>query len=151
METAADEVVHPTEHHRVERLRGHLGLAAPQQELEHRGWRELGRVPETTPGRIELPAQHGDGIREQRREQGVAGRLDRRAQALCNRARVALDVVTPIAPGLGDGGEDLREARQPVSALRRVVRPAEERLSDGVRKTVIGQPPWPVSETTASM
>jgi len=55
-----------------------------------------------------------------------------------------------VAPRLGDPQQTgLNEAGR--GAALAEVRAAEERLPDGVRKTVIGQPPLPVNATTASM
>ena len=53
VEAAADEVVHPAGRHPVERQPHRLERATPQEELEHRGGRELRRVAEAAPARVE--------------------------------------------------------------------------------------------------
>src|SRR4029077_6530669 len=54
MEAAAHEVLTASGGHRVERLRRELELVASEQELEHRGRRELRCWSEPTPLGIEL-------------------------------------------------------------------------------------------------
>ena len=61
VEPAAHEVVHTAERHRVECLLDHLGLAAPQQELEHGRRRELRGSAEAAPHGVELRAQAAHG------------------------------------------------------------------------------------------
>ena len=72
MEAAADEVVHASGGHRVERLRRELELAAAEQKLEHRGGRELRRRSEPAPLGIELLPKSAHGVRQQRRRQRLA-------------------------------------------------------------------------------
>ena len=65
VEAAADEVVHPAERHRVERLLHHLRFTASQEKLEcRRGW-ELRRAAEAAPLGIELRAHSADGRGQQ--------------------------------------------------------------------------------------
>src|SRR5205807_5564032 len=109
VEAAADEVVHPAERHRVERLRGHLHLSASQEELDYRRRWELRSVPKSAPDRIELLAKRADRVGQERRSEGLPRRLDRAAQLLRNRAGIALDVGAPIAPCVRDGLQQLLE------------------------------------------
>jgi hypothetical protein len=56
VEAAADEVVHASRGHAVERLPDDLELFAPQEELERRGRWELRRAAEPSPVGVELRA-----------------------------------------------------------------------------------------------
>ena len=69
VEAASEQVVHPAQAHRIERLRRQLHLAPAQQKLEHGGGRELRRIPETAPDRIELSAKPAHGLGQQRRRE----------------------------------------------------------------------------------
>ena len=77
VEAAADEVVHAAGGHPVERPLGHLQLASPQQELEHRVRRELRRPAEAAPLGVERRAQPAHRLAEQR----LGERLRRRRAA----------------------------------------------------------------------
>jgi hypothetical protein len=84
---------------------------------------------EAAPHRIQRPAQPADRVGEQRGGQRLTRRFGAAPQVLGDRARVALDLIAAVAPRLGDGRQQLREARQPVPRLRGKVRAAEERLA----------------------
>ena len=134
VEAASEQVVHPAGCHPVERLDHHRAarvVAAAEQELEHRGVRELRRAAPAAERRLERRARRTRSPSEEL----VRQRLERRAQRrrltdrldeLSGRAR---HVVAPLAPGLGDRLEHLPEARQPVPRFRRVVGAAVERLA----------------------
>ena len=144
MEAAAEQVVHSAGCHRVEGLHGHLHLASAQQELEHGRGRELRRVSETAPHWIELPAEPPHRVGQQRRSQGFMRRLGSRAQALHDRARIALDVGASVPPGVCNRLQELPEARQSMPRLGRVVRAAEEGLAcrgqeDGHRPAAVSR------------
>ena len=84
VEAAADEVVHAAARHPVERaLEPRSSAPRAEQELERRRGRELRRVAEAAPARVELRAQHAHGVGEER----VGERLARRtARARCWRS-----------------------------------------------------------------
>ena len=131
VEAAADEVVHPAGRHPVERAERQLELAAPQQELDRRRGRELRRVAEAAPLRVELRAERCDRVVQQLRRQRLRRRLLRCAlpQRVDEHRRLPRDVVAPVAVRLGDGAEHLLERRHAVPRLGREVRAAEERLA----------------------
>ena len=105
MEAAADEVVHAARAHAVEGSERHLELPSPQEELDRRGRRELGRAAEAAPLRVVLPAQHAYRAGEQLFRQRLTRRLELRAPPQpCHKRRcLAHDVVTLRPVGLGDG------------------------------------------------
>ena len=107
VEAAADEVVHPAERHRVERLRHQLELVAPQQELERRRGRELRRVAEAAPHGIERAAQPS------RRRRRAATAPAARATARASRRRL-----------LGDRAARRARSRRAARATPRRPRPA---------------------------
>ena len=131
VEAAADHVVHASFGHAVERLLDHRPLAAPEQELDRRGGRELGRAPPAAPLRVEALAQAERRLGQKCVGQRLAGRprLGGRPDVADELAGRAGDVVAALAVGLGDRQQHLAEARQPVARLGREVGAAEERLA----------------------
>ena len=85
VEAAADEVVHPAGRHPVEREPHRVERAPPQEELEHRRGRELRRVPEAAPARVELRDQAALRLGEQRLGERLARRLASRPTAAARR------------------------------------------------------------------
>ena len=61
-EAPADVVVDAPAGHGLQRAQRHLALAAQQQELDHRGLRELGRAAEAAVKAVERAPQGGHGI-----------------------------------------------------------------------------------------
>ena len=154
VEAAADDVVHPARRHRVERGRDHLQLAAAEQELERRGRRELRRAAEAAPL----------GVEHSRRGRAPPPRASSRSAARPT-ARASLDDRIASTSWAADRPTSARRSRYAEatasSTWRKLGRPCrgaggkyvppKNGSPPGVRKTVIGQPPCPVSATTASM
>ena len=162
MEAAADEVVHPAGRHPVEGRAGHreralvaVSVRHAEQELEHRGGRELRRAAEAAPLRVERLGERGDRFV---RSPVVSGSLDG-----CALARLADRLGEDCRPGArGQAPRSAaRRPRSPRGTCRKLGRPwrgsggkyvpPQNGRPSGVRKTVSGQPPCPVSATTASM
>jgi hypothetical protein len=137
VEPAADEVVHAAGSHRVERRRHHRQRALvasqvhPQQELEHRGLRELRSVAPAAPLDVELGSEPSRGFPQKRLGQRLVRRRQfaRAPNCIDDRSCLAGDVAAPLAVGVGDRDEHLLEARHSVARLGWVVRAAEERLA----------------------
>ncbi len=136
VEAAADHVVHASRGHAVERLRGELRrdvVAAPEQELDRRGGRELRRRPPAAELVVEAAPQRPRRLEEER----LLERLVRRRpvgadpDVVDELAGGPRDLVRLLAVGLRDGEQHLRERGQAVARLRREVGAAEERLSLG--------------------
>ncbi len=110
--------------------RERLVAAAPEQELEHRGGRELRRAAEAAEGRLEGARDPALGGTEHGARQGVGRRAQLRgvAHRLDELRGGAGDLAAPVAPGLGDRLEELPEARTAVARLGRIVGAAVERL-----------------------
>ena len=114
MKAAADEVVHGTRGHPVERLHDHrvrsVGVA-PKQELERRGGWELRRSTKAAVHRLERLCDPSFGLGEQARRERVAGRLQTGglADALDEPSSLRHDVVPLRLPGLVDGEQELNE------------------------------------------
>ena len=87
VEAAADEVVHPAGRHPVEREPDRIERAAPQEELEHRRRRELRRVAEAAPARVELRDEPALRLGEQRL--GRAARATARSRPIAAARRRA--------------------------------------------------------------
>ena len=104
---------------------------APQEELDRRGGRELRRMPEPAPLRIELAAQHVHGLRNQRARQRLARRRELGAppERVDDLGRLLRHVLAAVPVRVRDRGEELPKRRQAVPRLGRVVRAAEERLA----------------------
>jgi hypothetical protein len=77
VEAAADEVVHAAGGHRVEGLRRHVRFPAPEQQLQHRGGRELRCSAEASVLRVEELAEAAHGGEEERLGQRLRGRRRR--------------------------------------------------------------------------
>ena len=122
-EAAADLVVHAARGHRPQGVRGHLALVAAQQELEHRGGRELGRAAEAPVGRVVLRAQPRDGGVERPRVHRVGRGLEPRpaAQPLGDAGAAGADVVAALLPGVRHRLEHLAPARHAHALLGREV------------------------------
>ena len=133
VEAAADQVVHASGGHGVERLGDHGQLAAAHEQLEGGGGRELRSAAEAAEGGVEDPPQGTGGVAEDRLGERVRGRPDLRAapDRLHELLRRPRHVVWPLAVRLGDRVEDLAEARQPVARLGREVGAPVERLACG--------------------
>ncbi len=133
VKAAADDVVEAARRHAVERRRDHrerLLVAAPEEELERRRGGELGGTPEAAECRLERRGDPSRGIGEERRRERLARRPRSRgrAQGAVDPRRLPLDVVAPLAPGVGDRAQELGEARDAVPRLGREVRARVERL-----------------------
>ncbi len=128
---------------------------AAQQELERQRGRELGRAAEAALDRVEdagearRPRRPGSARRASSRRGGARRGGGEPARHL---GRLALHVVAAVAVGPGDRPAEVGEGRQAAArgaagsrCRRRTGRPS------GVRKTVIGQPPWPASDRVACM
>ena len=129
-EAAADLVVDAAAGHRAQRLQRHPRLAAAEQELDHRGRRELRRaapaaVHAVVAGRsAATAASSGAAV-----ELGVGGRdpRPRQARRAASRSPCSRDLVAALGPGVRDGLDDLRPGGHAVARLRREVRAAVER------------------------
>ena len=133
VKATADDVVEAAGSHAVERGRDHrerLLVAAPEEELERRRRGELGGTPEAAEGRLERRGDPSRGVGEERRRERLARRPRSRgrAQRVVDPRGLPLDVVAPLAPGVGDRAQELGEARDPVPRLGREVGARVERL-----------------------
>ena len=142
----ADLVAHSAVCHPVQRDRGHgekIVLAGvqvlPQQKRNGGARGKLGRPAETAPRRIEFPSELGGRLREDGFVQ--------RAGACCRRNDVDFqrtdhligtfdDLVTPLAPRLGGGGQNLFERGHAEAVFRREIRSPEKRLQVRRQKDV---------------
>ena len=143
-EAAADLVVHAAARHPAQRVQRHLALAAPEQELDRRGGRELRRRAEPAVlGVVEL-AQPGDGGVERGRVDLLLGRLQRggAAQPLDDAAGLRADLLALLVPGGADRGQHLRPARACPGAARAgsTCRPRTARRRASGRRSAASRP-----------
>ncbi len=112
---------HPIQgdHHHLERVRL-FAHRPPKEELERHGLRELGRRTEPTPSAVEGTTERCHGLAGDLLGQGpVGGReLPRTCDRLRHPARLHDELVTPLAPGVGDPLQYLSERRHAVGRLR---------------------------------
>ena len=103
-EAAADLVVHAARGHPAQRVQRHLALAAPEQELDHRGRRELRGAAETPVFRVVELAQRVDGGVERAGVDLLLRRLHRgrAAQALDDRPGLRADLLALLVPRRAD-------------------------------------------------
>ena len=155
VEAAADEVVHAAGGHRVERALAPSSCSprrSRNSSVDAGG--NLGAPPKPPQRGSNVGADPAHGLVQER----LGERLRRTARAsLAERiasssdAGLARDVVAAVAVGVGDADEQLAEAGSPCRGSGGKYVPPKNGSPSGVRKTVIGQPPLPVSATTASM
>ena len=145
-EAPADLVVHASARHRPQGLRGHLALAAAEQELDHRGGRELRRAAESAVVAVEGPAQDLDRVVEPAGVDGIGRRLEQRTalEPLGDPVAASADLVAVLVPSLGHGFENPAPARHPAALLGREVRARVERDLVGRQEGVQGPAAVPV-------
>ena len=136
MEAPAHDVVETAGGHAVERAPHHaerLRAAAPQQQLERRRRRELRRRAEPAERGLVVAGQVAlRRVEQRRRELGVARRQPGgAAERVDELLRLRLELVAALAPRLRDRLQQLPEARDPVTRLRREVRARVERSPVG--------------------
>ena len=102
---------------------------AQQQELDHRGLRELGRAAEAAVARVEALRQLSHRGVERARVERLRGRRQQRAagQPLAQALAARADLLAVLAPGLGDRLQHLRPGGHAVARLGREVGAAVER------------------------
>ena len=100
--------------------------------------------------RAEVPGRLGQQGRRERVAATDAGRAEL-PDRLGERARLAVDLGAPLAVRLVHRAQHVAEAGIPWRGSGGKYVPPQNGSPSGVRNTVIGQPPWPVSATTASM
>ena len=132
VEAAADDVVHASRRHAVERRARHrerLVVSGAQEELDRGRRRELRRVTEAAEGGLECARDAADRLREQPFGERLArGRsLGDAPERGVDPLGLPLDVAASLAPRGRHGLENVPEARDAVPGLRRVVRPRVER------------------------
>ena len=132
MEAAADDVVEPARCHPVERALHHRQGARPttaEEELDRRRGRKLRRRAEAAERRLVGPREPClGGVEQCRRELLVPGLEPRRAAERSNQPLgLLLELVSALAPRLGDGAQHLRERGHAVPRLGREVRSRIER------------------------
>ena len=144
---------HAAAGHRLAGALGHEegvgGAGAPvvsEQELEHHRRQELGRPAESASRLVEPAEQPGDRAGQDR----LVDRQRRWCRAdlvepCRDRATGPQHVLTLVGPCLAHGLQELEEV------VAGEVGAAVERLPAGVRKQVMGHPPWPVSAVVAVM
>ena len=101
----------------------HLGLAAPEQELDRRRGRELRRAAEAAVAGVVHPAQPLHGLVEHARVHRLLRRLQRRCtgEPLGHAVAARSDLGRLPVPPLGHGQEDVAPAGHSVALLGREV------------------------------
>jgi len=133
-EAAAELVVDPPVRHGRQgdlHHRERVGVAGagvvPQQEHEYGRHGELRRAPEAAPAAVGAAGEAGDGVVEgARRHPHRGGDRGRGPQGSDEVAGIACDRVPLGEPGVGDGGEHVRERGQPGMGGRGPVGAGEE-------------------------
>ncbi len=123
-------VGHPRERHANDRHRFVVALAQCRAQAQHEigRMRELGRGPEAAVVRVETPLQSGQRQRRRRRRQRALVRrsgLETRERVLQPRGLLG-DRLALLPIRGGDPRQQVEESRQPVTALARKIRAAEE-------------------------
>ncbi len=128
-EAARELVVDAARGDLIERRARDVALAAQQQELDHRGLRELRRRPEAAEALVVDRAQVLDGAVQIRLADGLLARLEPAgAGELFAQAVGALaDLLAVLLPGLRDRLQDLGPGRHAMTRLRGEVGAAVER------------------------
>jgi hypothetical protein len=108
---------------------GHLGLASPEQELDRRGRRELGRAAEAAIGAVVLAPEGVHGGVERALVEGLIGRLQERpaSQPLGDPAAALADLLAALVPCLRHRLEHRAPARHAHARVGREVGAGEER------------------------